>query len=648
MAGSLGKMELVLTANQASFMSAMDKATKALDKFATDGKKTHAALQKAAASMGSGFGLLKGAILGAAGAFVSGRLIGSLSTAAEEVDKLGKASKRLGIDVKSLSALKFAADEAGVEFETLSKMAGKAGKAVAAIVAGGGSSVGIGALNVQLTDSAGKMRSIGDLLPDIAQGLESVGSEGEQLRLADKFFGRAGGEAFVQLLKESGTFVQNLATQTERAKRLGVIFDDDQVEKLTAYNDAVGRISQAWLGLRVQVMTKVAPALTEMANKAASALAAVPEMVANIMKVFDGGDVGKAAQLKLSMIGLMIKRTLYDAVVIGGKYAVETLATYASARLSLAFEDLKPFGFKSDKTMAQRLQDKIGEIDPEYGKRWDMYVANLTEDVTYLGIALDNVTGASALLEQHGMNNIVTNPDKTKEASVAVEKLNETVKKFAEEASKGIYGFASNLSDAFTEATFGAKISFAEIATSFGKMLESMALKTLVFEPILRQVGIGFSSFLGDRVDPQPTVGGNTQGGYGVPDVATVQARGGVWNSGRLMAFAAGGIVGAPTFFPMANGGTGLMGEKGKEAIMPLAETSAGLGVRAIPSEITVNIYDQRQSGERPQVSQTTSPDGRRQLSVLIRDEVKGGLSDGTFDRSLSSGFGLSRRGTSR
>lgn len=644
---ALGKMELVLTANQAAFMSQMEKATKALDKFAADGKKTHAAIQKAAASMGAGFGVLKGAILAAAGAFVSGRLIGSLTSAAEEVDKLGKASKRLGIDAKSLSALKFAADEAGIEFETLAKMAGKAGKSVAAIVAGGGSSVGIGGLNVQLLDAAGKMRSIDELLPDIAAGLESVGSEGEQLRLADKFFGKAGGEAFVQLLKESGTFVENLATQTERAKRLGVIFDDDQVEKLTAYNDAVGRISQAWLGLRVQVMTKVAPALTEMANKAASTLAAVPEMVTNVMKVFDSGPAGKAARLSLELIGRLIKRTLYDAIVLGGQYAIDTLATYVTARLSLAFEDLKPFGYKSDKTMAERLQEKIGEIDPEYGKRWDMYVANLTENVKFLGIALDNLTGASKLIEQHGMNNIITDPKKTKDATAAVSELSKEVKDFSEQASKGIFGFASNLSDAFTEATFGAKLSFAEIATSFGKMLESMALKTLVFEPILRQVGIGFSAFLGNSFDAGATGGSNSITGDNNGSGQTyASARGSVWNAGRLMAFAAGGVVGAPTFFPMANGGTGLMGEKGKEAIMPLAETSAGLGVHGIPSEITVNIYDQRQSGERPQVTQTTGPDGRKQLSVLIRDEMKGAISDGSLDRVMSSGYGLSRRGT--
>lgn len=46
-------------------------------------------------------------------------------------------------------------------------------------------------------------------------------------------------------------------------------------------------------------------------------------------------------------------------------------------------------------------------------------------------------------------------------------------------------------------------------------------------------------------------------------------ARGGVFRGGRVQPFAAGGVVAAPTYFPMA-GGTGLMGEAGPEAILPL------------------------------------------------------------------------------
>ncbi len=57
-------------------------------------------------------------------------------------------------------------------------------------------------------------------------------------------------------------------------------------------------------------------------------------------------------------------------------------------------------------------------------------------------------------------------------------------------------------------------------------------------------------------------------------------ANGAPFCQGRVMPFARGGVVSAATTFPM-RGGTGLMGEAGPEAIMPLARGSDGkLGVR--------------------------------------------------------------------
>lgn len=54
-------------------------------------------------------------------------------------------------------------------------------------------------------------------------------------------------------------------------------------------------------------------------------------------------------------------------------------------------------------------------------------------------------------------------------------------------------------------------------------------------------------------------------------------AKGGV--PGRVTPFADGGVVSSPTFFPMG-GGTGLMGEAGSEAILPLKRGADGsLGV---------------------------------------------------------------------
>jgi phage-related minor tail protein len=72
-------------------------------------------------------------------------------------------------------------------------------------------------------------------------------------------------------------------------------------------------------------------------------------------------------------------------------------------------------------------------------------------------------------------------------------------------------------------------------------------------------------------------------------------ANGGALASGRVQAFASGGIVSSPTTFPM-RGGTGLMGEAGPEAIMPLTRGADGkLGVRSQggggrPTSVVMNI----------------------------------------------------------
>lgn len=72
-------------------------------------------------------------------------------------------------------------------------------------------------------------------------------------------------------------------------------------------------------------------------------------------------------------------------------------------------------------------------------------------------------------------------------------------------------------------------------------------------------------------------------------------AGGAAFSQGRVVPFAAGGVVQGPTLFPM-RGGTGLMGEAGPEAILPLARGADGrLGVQAggggaRPVTVTINV----------------------------------------------------------
>jgi lambda family phage tail tape measure protein len=68
---------------------------------------------------------------------------------------------------------------------------------------------------------------------------------------------------------------------------------------------------------------------------------------------------------------------------------------------------------------------------------------------------------------------------------------------------------------------------------------------------------------------------------------------GGVIQQGTPVPFASGGIIASPISFPLAGGATGLAGEKGPEAIMPLTRSSDGrLGVAMAGGgqQVTINI----------------------------------------------------------
>lgn len=117
-------------------------------------------------------------------------------------------------------------------------------------------------------------------------------------------------------------------------------------------------------------------------------------------------------------------------------------------------------------------------------------------------------------------------------------------------------------------------------------------------------------------------------------------ANGNAFSHGRVLPFAQGGVVSSPTMFPMAGNRTGIMGEKGAEAIMPLKRAANGqLGVQAQTAPATVNIYNQSDS----RIETVQRPDGdtdifiRRVNSALRNERTQTGFSS-ALQRNQSRG----------
>lgn len=162
--------------------------------------------------------------------------------------------------------------------------------------------------------------------------------------------------------------------------------------------------------------------------------------------------------------------------------------------------------------------------------------------------------------------------------------------------TKALFGNAfSSMEDSLVNFSITGKASFADFTKSILADMARIATRQASSALLGSLVGAAASYFGGSAAGGNGLAAGSagaassnlgaSAGGYSGSYFP--QAMGGAWSGGVQM-FADGGaftnsIVSKPTAFGMANGKTGVMGEAGEEAIMPLTRTSSGkLGVMAM------------------------------------------------------------------
>ena len=126
---------------------------------------------------------------------------------------------------------------------------------------------------------------------------------------------------------------------------------------------------------------------------------------------------------------------------------------------------------------------------------------------------------------------------------------------------------ATGLGRQFSSALVNAFEGIAIKGRSLGEVLKSLALSlsNMVLKAAFKPLEQGFGNLLT----------GLFSGGFGF-------AKGAAFQQGLPVPFAKGGVINSPIAFPLARGRTGIAGERGAEAIMPLARGPDGrLGVVA-------------------------------------------------------------------
>jgi hypothetical protein len=209
-------------------------------------------------------------------------------------------------------------------------------------------------------------------------------------------------------------------------------------------------------------------------------------------------------------------------------------------------------------------------------------------------------------------------------------------------SNKLVNGFGDALTNAFTGAMLAGK-SFGDVMRGLATDIQSAIVKIIVIEPLIRQLKLSMVN------------SGMFAGSANVDTISTAQWQSGNFASGgvfdgpvgsgsNVIPFAKGGVLSSAKYFPMSNG-TGLAGEAGPEAIMPLKRDAQGnLGVAGAGGSSTqVNIYNE--SGGQVETQKRKDSGGMEVIDIYIKKAVAEGIAQGQFDKPMAATFGLRRMG---
>lgn len=291
-------------------------------------KEMQSGLQGAASRGGALGGVLSSigpaGLAAAAGLGVFAASVGFAFKKAKEgmdfADEIDTAVKRLGMGVEALQEYRAALQVAGDASANFDDGARTLLERMGETARGRGQGGAIFAkLGIDIRNAAGEMKSLEEMLPQIADGMAALGSEAERADVANKLFGGQG-QNFVAMLGQGS---DALARQREEMRAMGLVMDEQVVKRYAEASDKSEMLSKAidiqlksafvdlaptivrTLSLFADIasaINRITDAITDLENKTDDGLererVTAEAEIARLMKIREG--LGEASTLHLA------------------------------------------------------------------------------------------------------------------------------------------------------------------------------------------------------------------------------------------------------------------------------------------------------------------------------------------------------------
>jgi tape measure domain-containing protein len=372
-------------------------------------------------------------------------------------------------------------------------------------------------------------------------------------------------------------------------------FDDDQIKTLTARAVAGGKTA-----LALEQETEA------LKNRNAE------------FKAYDDIMTGLNAELAASAT----KQAALTIAITQGAEAADAYSANAEA-LATAQEKIdaaRKAGLPFEEQHVQDLKDEAkataaaATAAKEHADAWDQVNNAIQAGKTPQEQAEDQLR---QLAVAFGRVQDTLNPQQIEDYYRSIANLKNSVSDSFQAQKQAVDAFAND----FTKFLSDGKFDFHSFATSLIQDIAQIVIHMELMR-VLKSIP-GFGQFFG--------AGG---GDLSLGDLAP-GAHGMVVSTGRVLPFAGGGVVSGPTTFGLAGGNTGLMGEAGPEAVMPLARLPGGdLGVRSTTPHIQLINNTGVTASARIRQSQD------RTSIILEAAQLGASMAETNMARGMRKGYG--------
>ncbi|WP_208072616.1 phage tail length tape measure family protein [Bradyrhizobium barranii] len=483
------------------------------------------------------------------------------------------------------------------------------------------------------------------LSPEIA-AVEKLNNDFTVLNGLMKSIG--GDEAAGARLAALGLSMRQVSDATEVAREKIRSFKTDFEQSISQSNTALQAITAFSPSAKGGIAYQQSIDSNRNANLTASQKQVEAELAYQIALKQATTAISEQGRVRLLTASQSVQSTQLEADLVG-----KSIGQQAELRANLqARQQLEQEASANRTAFDQKQYDDLKKINAELGRRTDLAArAQINQDIKFGSqtalLSPDDVQIAQQLKGIY--------PDvATALGSVEAQGLR---------TNQALSGLSSTISGQLTigladivDGTKSIGQGFQDMSRLVIRGIEEMIIKIAIIQPMMQALQMGANSLgLGSGITS--LFGGGSAGlantgmaGSAYFGPVAPSALGNVFAGGNIIPFARGGVVHGPTIFPMANGGTGLAGEAGPEAIMPLRRGPDGrLGVAAggaandngSSGGVVVNVINQTGVQAEASTSRSANGDVTVTLKKMMDDAIGQSLSSGNGSRVLKSQYGV-------